>query len=137
VLGALFLDEAQHRVDEYDRRDDERLVRDAAGALGVPHGHGDGDGDEQQIDERALELREQSTPGRDRPGGLELVGPVHGQALGRFLAGETPLWVGAQLGDHIGRIPEPRLARGRSGYDLRVTIPTTSSHRGAALAVRA
>ena len=74
-LRARLLNVSHDRVEQDDREDRDRFVRQATRALEHPEDRGDRCGDEQQDDEHIRELREELPPRRDRLLRGELVAP--------------------------------------------------------------
>ena len=76
-FGARLLDEAEHRVEHDDERDDDRFVGQGGFAriLQQPFDHRDDDGDEEDDHQEVLELLEQPLPPRRFGRALSSFGP--------------------------------------------------------------
>jgi hypothetical protein len=81
-LGAVLLEEADHRVQDHDRRDGD-------GVRALAQDDGDAAGSEEEPDHRPLELLGDENPGRGPFLAGQLVGPVLRQASGGFGGGEA------------------------------------------------
>ena len=126
-LGARFLDEAQHRIEDDDRENHDRLVgqRGLARILQQPLDHRDHGRDQEDDDEEILELLQQPLPpGRFRRA-LEPVGTVLLQAALRFGRGEAERGVGCERGDH--RLGRHLVRKRRHGAARRRGVPAVLS----------
>ena len=112
-LGPRLLDVAHGGVEQDDREDGDRLVRQRRVALVGPQAGRDGGGDEQQDDEHILELRQEPAPRGNRLLGRQLVAPVLLESRLRLTVAETALQVGPERRDDLVDALAVRAARVR------------------------